>query len=116
MGGPTLLVKGGGKCSGMGTLGVNTRYEGGCKILVDSFEQVIAKSVDDQLYGPLPGPARVYLILSGHQLLESSFGRHSGTCLGFAAMLLRLTEESAPRQDRVHSGGTWQWSVEPIVH
>ena len=60
VGGPILLVKGGGKCSGVGTLGVNIRYEEGFKILVDSFKQVIAKSVDDKLYRPLPGPAGVY--------------------------------------------------------
>ena len=40
---------GGGKNSGMGTMEVNIRYEGGYELLVDSFEQVIAKSTDTAL-------------------------------------------------------------------
>ena len=57
--------------------------------------------MDDQLYRLLPGPARVYSILFGHQLLGFSFGRHSGTCLGFVALSLWLTDGSIAY--RVHS-------------
>ena len=44
----------------------NIRYEGSYIALVDLFEQVIAESVDNPLYGPLPGPARVCMTLLGH--------------------------------------------------
>ena len=64
--GSILREVGGSKDSVVGIWKVNTRYEGSvCELLVDSFEQVIADSVDDRLYRPLPGPAGVYSILSG---------------------------------------------------
>ena len=54
-----------GKDSDTFSVSMNNRYEGSCVVLVDLFEQVIAESVDDRLYGPLPGPARSVHDLAG---------------------------------------------------
>ena len=91
-----LRGDGGDKDSDIGTVEVNTRCEGRCESLVDSFEQVIAESADNRLYGPLPGLTGVYSTLFGRRLLGSCFGPHSSTSLGFAALLLRLTECQLP--------------------
>ena len=50
-------------------------------------------STDCSLVLPVYG-----VILFGHRLFGFSFGRHSGTSLGFAALSLRLTEGSIAYQ------------------
>ena len=55
---------GSGKCSDVGTVEVNTRYGRGFKLLVDSFEQVIARLADAALQTTARSRRR-YSIMSG---------------------------------------------------